>query len=816
MKKISMNRQVQIKWLLGLLLLVVLATGCQQGAAEIAVTEPTATPVDANPTAAPAPTRDRDFVVIATDAPLPPFTRFDEFGNVEGFDSAVMENIAAIAGFEYEFVVTPHQGVLDILAAGNSNDFDAVMSSLLVPETAQEGIVYTEPYLEVGQVMLVLANEDELQSYEDIRPGMAVGVQHGSYGEQTALEIVQISEDDLFNEYEKADQVVQALLDETVRAVIIDSHSADYFAESFPQQLKISGGEEGESWISRKSYGIAIAANDSELLKKLNDAIAQMKADQVIKRLTVAWLILDDFPAGGIDPGESRVGTPAGEFFIGVIGQLEDMDPASLSSDFVNWEIMNNSMSGLYRFNADNELQPMLAEGMPLISEDKVEYTVRLKQGLLFPDGSDFTAEAVRWSVIRASRLGNFLVNGTLKDANEDNFADSDAVQVLDPFTVKFILQEPTAYFPSLLATPPYFPISDECYVETADPGSSCGGLGPYTIANWAGGDRIRLEANPQWPGRPAPAFENIIVRFYGDAAGMRKSLAEFQSIDLAWTGLPYSDFLELQNQDVDGDGNVDIKPWDGPSTFKSYLIFEQETPPWNSKQVRQAVSYAIDRNAIVEDVFGGSRIPLLSPIPDEVPGHVATLPATDHEKVRSLMLEAGYTPENPLEITIWFVNDGRYSAQEEQYLTALSEQLEATGVFLVSISGAPWDQFRVQISQCGYAAYLLGWPSPGRPVDYLDPSSWTDFFVQNTDRVFCSNYESAEMDKLLLASREERDVALRADIYTQIQALWADELPTLDITQEPRRALSLAKVDNVGIDALGLLHYELLTKGGG
>ncbi len=80
----------------------------------------------------------------------------------------------------------------------------------------------------------------------------------------------------------------------------------------------------------------------------------------------------------------------------------------------------------------------------------------------------------------------------------------------------------------------------------------------------------------------------------------------------------------------------------------------------------------------------------------------------------------------------------------------------------------------------------------------------------------FVQTYESAEMDKLLLASREEPDVALRAEIYTQIQALWADELPTLDITQEPRRALSLAKVDNVGIDALGLLHYELLTKGGG
>jgi ABC-type transport system substrate-binding protein len=179
-------------------------------------------------------------------------------------------------------------------------------------------------------------------------------------------------------------------------------------------------------------------------------------------------------------------------------------------------------------------------------------------------------------------------------------------------------------------------------------------------------------------------------------------------------------------------------------------------------------------------------------------------------------MLEAGYTAENPLEITIWFVNDGRYSPQEEQYLNAIGEQLESTGVFLVNISGAPWEQFRVQISQCGYQAYLLGWPSPGRPVDYLDPSSWTDFFVQETDSVFCSNYESSEMDALVQAAREEIDPALRMDIYAQIQALWANELPTLDVLQEPRRALSLTKVDGVGVDALGLLHYELLTKSGG
>ncbi len=809
-----MDLPVQARWLFGLLVLVVSLIGCQQNAPEITAIDPTAMPVDADPTAVPAATRERDFVVIATDAPLPPFTRFDEFGTIEGFDSVVMENIAALAGFEYEFVVTPHKGVLDILASGNSTDFDAVMSSLLVPETAQEGIVYSEPYLEVGQVLLVLADENEIVGYEDVQPGMAIGVQEGSQGEKTTQDILQVSSDDLFNEYETVDQVVQALLDETVRAIVIDSYSATYFAESYPRQMKIVGGDGPEAWMERKSYALAVAENNTELLEKLNDAISQMKAEEIIKRLTVAWLVLDDLPADSIDPGESRVGTPAGEFFIGVVGQLENMDPANATPDFINWEIMNNSMSGLYGFSAENQLLPILAEAAPSISEDKLEYTVRLRSDLLFPDGSNLAAEDVQWSVIRSSRLGNFLVNSILKDSNEDGFADSDAVQVMDPLTIKFILQQPTAYFPNLLAIPPYFPISSECYAETADPGSSCGGIGPFTIKQWDG-DLIYLEANPQWPGSPTPAIQNIVVRFYDDPEGLHKSLVEYQSIDLAWTGLPYENFVELKDQDINGDGSVDIAAWEGPSTFKSYLIFEQSEPPWNSIKVRQAASYALDREALVQSVFAGLRRPLLSPVPDEVPGHVATLPEADHDQVRSLMLEAGYTAENPLEITIYFVNDGRYSQQEEQYVTAVAQQLTSTGVFLAGVEGAPWEQFRVQMSQCGYPVYLLGWPSPGKPVDYLDASSWTDFFVQETDSVICSNYESAGMDDLVQAAQEEIDPAVRKDIYAQIQELWANELPTLDISQEPRRALSLTKVDGVGIDALGMLHYELLTKSG-
>lgn len=779
--------------------------------------EPSAGEATPAPTVAALPTADlpvdaaSDLLVIATDAPLPPFADFDPFGNVVGFNNALVERIAARTGMDYEFVVTPSEGVLNNIAAGSARDFDAVMSALLIPETLPQGIAFTHPYLEVGQVLVVLVDEKEINGAADIQPGITVGVLADSAG-QDAAAALGIAASDLFATYEKPSQLVQALIDEVVDVIIIDSYAAEYFALNFPEQVRIAGGEGREAWLDYRAYGIAVASDNTQLLDDLNGAIDGLREEGELNQLTVDWLISEADPAAAVDPGESRVGTPATELYIGVVGQFSDMDPASLTTDFIGWEIKNNTMSGLYRFNPDNVLEPLLATALPSVSEDKLEYTIPLRTGLRFPDGSEFTADDVKWSLNRAAGLGNFLVNTYLKDSNGDNFADEDAVQVMDPATVKIILKEPTGYFPAILTAPPFFPVSDECYSDAGDPGSTCGAIGPYTIVNWELNDRMRLRANPDWPGEPKPAFENITIRFYSDSVSLRRSLVEFRSVDLAWTGLTFQDFTELTAIDLDSNGEGDYTGWEGSFTFKSYIIFEQSAEPWDSERVRQAAAYAIDHAALAA-VFNGARQPLLSPVPSTVPGHTPTLPARDLERARELLRLEGYTANEKLPITLWYVNDGRYSVNEEAYANTIKAQLEETGVFQVELAGAGWDEFRLQISQCGFPAYLLGWPSPGQPTSYLDATSWTDFFVTNTNRVFCSNYESEQMTELVAEARAEVEEGPRLELYGRIQTLWAAELPTLPLTQESRRAVSLPTIDGVRVDGLGMMHYEWLTK---
>jgi peptide/nickel transport system substrate-binding protein len=242
-------------------------------------------------------------------------------------------------------------------------------------------------------------------------------------------------------------------------------------------------------------------------------------------------------------------------------------------------------------YDGQNNLIPLLAAAMPTISADGLEYTIDLQPDLVFPDSSALTAEDVKFSIIRAARLGNVQVNGYLKDDNEDGFADEDSVQILSDQQVKIVLQEPVSYFPSLLATPPYFVVSEDCFPAAFDATSTCGGLGKYTILEWEQGVQMRLRANPEYPG-PAPAFENIQLRFYTDPGRMRLSL-ENSAIDIAWTGLQSNDALALRD-------SADFAFWEGPSAFKSYLVFEQSEDPWDNARVREAIAFAIDREALV------------------------------------------------------------------------------------------------------------------------------------------------------------------------------------------------------------------------
>lgn len=787
------------------LLLIALLVACGDSADETPTPNPTAAPTEQviepttdvaaepEPTLTSQPRQSGDHIIVAIDVPdrTGLFANFDSSGAILGLDVDVIEAISAEAGLTYELLVTPYDSALANLQTG---DIDATIARIEISDPAPAGITYTDPYLEMGQILVVRANEEEIESWRDVAAEQPIAVVANEYGAMVAADILNHPADQIITALTTAD-ALQQLSDFEVRAAIINSLDAEVYTDRYYQRLKVVGKGTPDYWIAEQQFGIAVAANNERLLEKLNAAIFEYKAADLEMVVATRWLASDT----PIEAGESLIGTPDDRMLVGVVASEINFDPAA-EYDRVSHEVQLNTLRGLVKVDGDGVIVGDLAVGLPEISADKTTYTFTLRDNLTFPDGSALSATVLKNSMMHVASTGNILFN-VLKDANLDGFADQDAITVIDSRTIQFELNEPSGHFLARLATPAFAAISPLCDFNRYDP-TVCNGIAPYVVSNYEPAVAVSLIANNTYFG-DAPLMERIELRLYPTSSALKNAL-EIGAIDVAWQGLADQNLAELI-------ATNDYTLWEGAGVFKSYLVFEQSEPPWDDVRVRQAAALAVDRAAISREVFDDRRAPLNSPIVNGLPSQIDAYPERDLEEAVRLLRAAGYSSANLAEIDLWYLNDGRYTELEEAYATAIAQQLEETGIFDVALNGQSWGIYSGQMFNCNYPTFLLGWP-PSSATPYLDGLNWTYYFILNAPTV-CSNYESEKMDDLFETLFEATTQPNRNAVLAEIQNLWAEELPTLDLYQDLSEAVSLPKVTNLEIDSLGFLRFETVGK---
>lgn len=497
-------------------------------------------------------------------------------------------------------------------------------------------------------------------------------------------------------------------------------------------------------------------------------------------------------PSTGEQPGgEGQPATEPVTIIIGTTDKVTDLDPAN-AYDFHTWEIFHNTMDTLLHYiPGTTDLEPGLAERYE-VSADGLEYTFYLRQGLKFPDSTPFNAEAVKWSIDRVMKLQgdpNWLVTSFV-----------DHVEVVDEYTVKFVLQAPVNYFPLLVATMPYAPVSPNCYsADQFDSDSTCGGIGPYKIEKWVRDQELDLVANPDWYGEP-PKADKIIVKYFADATTMRLAL-ENGEIDVATKSLNPTDYADLRQ-------NPEIQVIEGPGAQIRYLVFNHTIAPFDNPKVRQAIAYAVDREAIANKAFQGTHQPLYSMVPMGMWSHIDAFPKRDLEKAKALLQEAGYSADNPLQIDLWWTPT-HYGDTEADVAAVVKESLEETGMIQVTLQSAEWATYTDQFGSMGF--FLLGWYP-----DYLDPDNYTyPFAASDASDDIGIYYASEQMDALLKAEQSATD--LRGDerkkIFEDIQRLWAEDIPTIPLTQGKLLVAARNNIGGIVLDPNMLTHYFLLEK---
>ncbi|HIQ02676.1 MAG TPA: peptide ABC transporter substrate-binding protein, partial [Anaerolineales bacterium] len=315
----------------------------------------------------------------------------------------------------------------------------------------------------------------------------------------------------------------------------------------------------------------------------------------------------------------------------------------------------------------------------------------------------------------------------------------------------------------------------------------------------WERDVEMELVANPDYYGEP-PAYPHIIVRYFADSTAMRLAL-EAGDIDVAWKTLTPSDYQDFR-------ANPDFNIYEGSGPYIRYICFNTTTEPFDNPLVRQAISLAIDRDAISDIVFQGTHTNLYSMVPAGMFGHIDAFSERDLEQAKALLAQAGFDENNPLVMDLWWTPD-HYGPTEGDVATVLKQALEETGVIQVNLQSAEWATYTDYFGPGTMPVFLLGWYP-----DYLDPDNYTSAFAEcgASDDIGIF-YCNEEMDNLLIQARTSTDMAEREQLYRQIQELWTTEVPTIPFTQGLLLVVTQKNVGGVTLDPTLFLHYFTLTK---
>jgi ABC-type dipeptide/oligopeptide/nickel transport system permease component/ABC-type transport system substrate-binding protein len=450
-----------------------------------------------------------------------------------------------------------------------------------------------------------------------------------------------------------------------------------------------------------------------------------------------------------------------------IIGtQLEPpvLDPTANPAAAISEILYGNVYEGLVQFAADGSVQPKLALSWD-VADDGLTYTFHLQSGARFHDGSAFDAAAAKFSLQRI--LAPDSVN-----PQRSRLRAIRAVEVSDPLTLKLLLSRRSGGLLQSLAFGSAIMVSPQSAANNA---LQPIGTGPFRFLRWRRGDSITLERNPDYRGTPA-ALSQVTFKFITD---------------------PTAAFAALMAGDVDAFSNYPapesfaqfaadrrFEVFNGTTEMETVLGLNERRLPLSNLLVRRAISYALDRRAIIDGAMFGFGTPIGSHFPPGNPAYVDLTGVYPHDvlKAKQLLAQAGYGQGLSLTLKLPPPSYARRSGE------IIAAQLAQIGI-RVRIENLEWAQWLDQV----YARHDFDLSIVGHaePLDY-------DIYARD-DYYF--GYSNPDFKALIAALDDSVDAAKRKDLLQQIQRKLADDAVNGFLFQYPRLDIWNAHLHGVGFN---------------
>ena len=471
---------------------------------------------------------------------------------------------------------------------------------------------------------------------------------------------------------------------------------------------------------------------------------------KTIRRAVLATLMVSAMASGSVWAAKDVV--------IAVGSNFTSLDPYD-ANDTLSQAVAKSFYQGLFGFDKDMKLINVLADSYT-VSQDGLTYTLKLHPGVKFQDGTDFNAEAVKVNLDRASNPDSHLKRYNL-------FKMIAKTEAVDATTVKITLKAPFSAFINNLAHPSAVMISPAALTKYGkDIGFHPVGTGPYTLEQWNQTDFVKVKKFDGYWKKGEPKLDTITWRPVVDN-NTRAAMLQTGEADLAYP-VPYEQAALLEKN-----GKLNLVT--SPSILQRYISFNVTQKPFDNLKVRQAINYAINKQALIKVAFAGYAVPAEGPLPANIEFSTKYQPwPYDPAKARELLKEAGYP--NGFSTTLWSSHN---SSTAQKVIQFAQQQLAQVGI-KVTVTAFDAAQRAAQVEnvgqkESGLRMFYTGWSASTGEADW----ALTPLFATQSappKQFNTAFYSNPLVDKDLSDALNTTDKAAKAKLYKDAQdKIWAD-----------------------------------------
>lgn len=500
-----------------------------------------------------------------------------------------------------------------------------------------------------------------------------------------------------------------------------------------------------------------------------------------------------------------------GRIVVGLTDPPRTLDPAD------NYEVYGSNIitslgDRLYTYKLGSvELEPQLATELPKISADGLTYTIPLRKGVLFHDGTNFDAKAMEFS------LNRFIKNGGKPSTLLSDLVES--IKATGDYELTIKIKNQFAPFPSLLAYTGMCAVSPKAYeIGTGKfKPNQFVGTGPYKLVSFSP-QKIKLDVFDQYWGQK-PANKGIDFQIFPSSSANLYNSFTTGAVDVAYLTLDSSQIINLKSQTA-------AKGWqvtEATGGSLSYMVLNIKQKPLDQVEVRQAIASLIDRPLLTKRVYRDQAEATYSLIPNNFDTYKPVFKDTygdgNVEKAKQLLAKAGFSKAKPFTLDIYYSSN---SAERAQVVSTIKEYIaqKLEGVMQVIPKAVETTTLFSNIEKGLYPSYLVAWvPDFGDADNYIQPflscsqGSAENGCEKGASQTQGSFYYSEQMNKLIEAERKEKNPEARKKIFAEIQDLLAKDVPMIPLWLKKDYIFSQKNIKDVKLNIILGPKFWLISK---